>query len=206
MYTGLAYRLPMLLTWEERVVEDERIVFEQVRRAVDWTTRWQRPRLVLRAGKALKEGLIRYEQALTRIPLEYSFVREGEPAPEGTVFTIDTDATFEEPRLASDGGKIPDALKADMPLSLPANWAANYSWSQDRKTLLAFIRRCGDAVPQQAQELAITLRNFPETKTPYRMCDLETKKALVGGEFTGAQIIKAPANAWHLFLLVGGRQ
>jgi hypothetical protein len=35
---------------------------------------------------------------------------------------------------------LPDALKAEMPLRLPAGFAATYSWSEDRSTLLAFIR------------------------------------------------------------------
>ena len=49
-YTGLAYRNPIVVTWAERVVEDEQIVFEQVRRTVDWSKPFARPRVALRIG------------------------------------------------------------------------------------------------------------------------------------------------------------
>ncbi|MCU0980301.1 MAG: hypothetical protein MUF25_14195 [Pirellulaceae bacterium] len=66
IYTGLAHRNPILLTWEERIVEDERIVFEQIRRAVDWTTPFQKPPLAIRVdGKLMpvagRQPLFRYE-------------------------------------------------------------------------------------------------------------------------------------------------
>lgn len=38
VYAGLAYRNPILLTWGKSLVEDERIVFDEVRRAMDWST------------------------------------------------------------------------------------------------------------------------------------------------------------------------
>ena len=73
IYTGLSHRNPILLTWEERIVEDERIVFEQIRRAVDWSTPFQRPPLAIRVdGKLMpvagRQPLFRYEDALSRIP------------------------------------------------------------------------------------------------------------------------------------------
>ena len=145
LYTGLALRNPIMMTWEERVVEDERVVLEQVRRAVDWSKPFQRPRLAIRVSNeslvdAGGRALVRYEQALSRLPLAYTCVWGDDPAPPDALHTIDARQPFEEPRFASDGGKLPDALEADMPLRLPEGFAATYSWSQDRRTLLAFIR------------------------------------------------------------------
>jgi hypothetical protein len=157
-YTGLALRNPIMMTWEERVVEDERQILEQVRRAVDWSKPFQRPRLAIRVGNeslvdAGGKGLVRYEQALSRLPLDYACVWGDEPVPPDTLFTIDARQPFVEPAFVSDGGKLPDALKADMPLRLPAGFAATYSWSQDRRTLLAFIR---DASAHPASQGAAT--------------------------------------------------
>ena len=155
-YTGLACRNPILLSWEERIVEDERAVFEQVRRAVDWTRPFQAPRLAVRVGGKLmpvkdRTKLFRYEDALSRFPLECTYAWEDRPAPQGTLFTIDAREPFAEPAFVSDGGTLPDALKAGMPLRLPAGFAANYSWSQDRRTLLAFIRDA--SAPPQARDV-----------------------------------------------------
>jgi len=144
-YTGLAYRSPIMMSWEERVVEDERLVFEQVRRAIDWSEPFQRPRLAIRIGPRSMAGagrrtLCRYEAALSRIPLEHAYVWENDPVSPGTLHTIEARQPFSEPAFLSDGGKLPDALRSEMPLRLPEGFAANYSWSQDRRTLLAFIR------------------------------------------------------------------
>ncbi|MBM4032095.1 MAG: right-handed parallel beta-helix repeat-containing protein [Planctomycetes bacterium] len=144
-YTGLALRNPIMMTWEERVVEDERQVLGEVRRAVDWSKPFQRPRLAIRVGNeslpdAGGRALVRYEHALSRTPLDYACVWGDEQVPPDTLHTIDARQPFEEPAFASDGGKLPDALKAEMPLRLPQGFAATYSWSQDRTQLLAFLR------------------------------------------------------------------
>jgi hypothetical protein len=146
IYTGLAQRNPIVLTWEERIIEDERIVFERVRRAVDWSQPFQRPPLAIRVnGKLMpvagRQPLFRCEKALSQVPVEACYVWEDEPAPPGTVATFDARQPFVEPAFVSDGGTLPDELKSRLPLVLPAGWAASYSWSEDRRTLLAFLRR-----------------------------------------------------------------
>ena len=145
-YTGLAYRNPALVSWEERVTEDERIVFEQVRRAVDWSRPFQTPRLAIRLGPGLvplpgRSKLHAYEKTLSSLPLECTYVWQDDPVPPAALFAIDARQPLVEPAFVSEGGQLPDALSAEMPLRLPLGLAANYSWSQDRRTLLAFIRK-----------------------------------------------------------------
>ena len=145
-YTGLVARNPILLSWEERIVEDERVVFAQVCRTVDWSTPFETPRLAIRVDAKLmplagRKPLMRYEEALSKTPLESTYVWEDEPVPPGTLWTIDARQPFVEPAFAREGGKLPDALLAATPLALPAGWAASYSWSQDHRTLLAFLRK-----------------------------------------------------------------
>ncbi len=148
VYTGLVYRNPVMVSWEERVVEDERVVLEQVRQAVDWSKPFATPRLALRVGKESmyipdpgRAELFLYENALAGIPLEYVCVWEDGPVPPGTLHTIDARGPFRRPGFVSDGGKMPDELKAHMPLQLPDGLTANYSWTDDRRTLLAFIEK-----------------------------------------------------------------
>ena len=147
IYSGLAHRNPIMLTWEERLVEDERIVFEQIRRAVDWSKPFQTPRLAIRVGPELmpvKKGrarLFQYQKVLSAASLESAYVWQDEPVPAGTLCTMDAREPFVRPAFVSDGGTLPDALKTHMPLGLPKGFTANYSWSRDRHTLLAFIQR-----------------------------------------------------------------
>jgi len=144
-YTGLANRCPIMMTWEERVVEDEHAVLKQVCDAVDWSKPFQRPKLAIRVdAKALPDAggkaLSQYERALSKLPLDYACVWENDPIPPETIHTIDARQPFVEPAFVSEGGQLPETLKAEMPLRLPAGFAASYSWSQDRTALLAFIR------------------------------------------------------------------
>jgi hypothetical protein len=201
-YTGLAYRSPIQLSWEERVVEDERIVFEAIRCTVDWSKPFQRPRLVLRVGSDLGV-LARYEKTLAKMPLEYALILKDDPVPPGALYVLDTQAPFVEPAFESAGGKIPDALKADMPLDLPAGFAASYSWSEDRRTLLAYIHDTGEVERAAGQDLSLGLRNFPAGKLPVRLYGLEAKKRIAEGEFEKEHTLKMPAGTRDLFLIVG---
>ena len=134
-------------------------------------------------------------------------VWEDEPVPQAALFTIDARQPFVEPRFASDGGKIPNKLKAEMPLGLPAGFAANYSWSQDRRTLLAFIRKTNAESAGDESSLAkgaadIVLKNFPPGRQSFRLFDLAAKNILLESHFEGTLSLKAPQQEHDLFLLV----
>jgi hypothetical protein len=204
-YTGLAYRNPIQLTWEERVVEDERVVFEQVRRAMDWTKPFARPRLAVRIGKDLGE-LVRYERALTRLPLEYAFLLKDDPTPPGTLLVLDGSEPFQAPAFASTGGKLPNELQGDMPLRLPTGFVANYSWSEDRRWLLAFVRDAGDEPGEKSDTAAasreLALQNFPPVPLRFQLFDLNTKKAIAQGDFQQRCKVPLPEQTRDAFLFV----
>lgn len=212
-YTGLAYHNPIVMTWQERVVENEQIVFEQVRKLVDWSKPFARPRLAIRVAAPLfkpagagRRVLYDYEKRLAAIPLEYAYVWKDEPVPPGTLATIDARQPFSEPTFASDGGALPEQLKADMFLRLPADFAANYSWSQDRRTLLAFLRQTKRATGSSAQHASgFVLQNFPAEKLRFRLYDLDTKKVVQEGTFENRRTLKIPKEGHDFFLLINDR-
>jgi hypothetical protein len=228
-----------LLTWEERIVEDEQIVLARVCRAVDWSKRFQTPPLAIRVNAKLmpvagREPLAKYEKALSSLPLECRYVWEDEPVPPGVLHMIDAREPFAVPTFTSSGGKLPDAFKARMPLSLPPGFSANYSWSEDRRTLLAFIRRVaplsghhpkdgrgrgagGEGTPQPKDEVtdgrslgagdatAIRLQNFPAEDLSFQLLDLAKKDVVRQGTFRGATAFEIPESSDEWFLLVSGR-
>jgi hypothetical protein len=213
IYTGLAHRNPILLTWEERIVENERIVFEQIRQAVDWSQPFQRPPLAIRVnGKLMpvagRQPLFRYEKALSQVPLEACYVWEDEPVPAGTVATLDARQPFVQPALVSDGGTLPDELKSRLPLVLPAGWAASYSWSEDRRTLLAFLRRFGTASQEPSRPCApqtgtgFVLQNFPVETLAVQLVNLATRQTVLRTDFRQTRSLASPAAGNHFFLLV----
>ena len=207
IYTGLAHRNPVLLTWEERIVEDERIVFEQIREVVDWSTPFQRPLVAIRVDDTLmpvkgRQPLFRYEEALSRIPLEACYAWEDEPVPPGTLAVIDARQPFVPPAFVSDGGTLPEELKSRTPLVLPDGWAASYSWSEDGRTLLAFLRRTGAAAQDWNANPGLVLVNFPNEKLTYRLFDLTAHKAVAEGRFQQRLTLPDLKEGNHFFLLV----
>jgi len=203
VYTGLAHRNPILLTWEERIVEDERVVFDRVCRMVDWSKPFRAPPVAVRVGPKQmpvtgRRPLFRCEAALSEMPLECCYIWEDEPAPQGVLFTLDARKPLVEPAFVSQGGQIPDALRAETPLRLHADFAANYSWSQDRRVLLACLRRLNKSKPA----LEVVLQNFPDEKLSFVLFGLAAKKAVLEGDFRAKTTLKIPREEDDLFLLV----
>lgn len=146
IYTGLAHRNPVLLTWEERIVEDERIIFREICRQIDWSTRFAQPPVAIRVWPEHmppegRDVLFRLERKLTQIPLESFYLWQEEAPPPAAAVVIDARKPPESLQFASQGGSLPDHLARATPLRLATGWRANYSWSEDRSILLAFIRR-----------------------------------------------------------------
>jgi hypothetical protein len=213
IYTGLAHRNPILMTWEERIIEDERIVFEQIRKVVDWSQPFQRPPLAIRVnGKLMpvagRQPLFRYEKALSQIPLEACYVWEDEPLPPGTMAALDACQPFVRPAFVSNGGTLPDKLKSRLPLVLPAGWAANYSWSEDSRTLLAFLRRIDTVGQDRPRQIApqtatgFVLQNFPVETLAVQLVDLATRQSVLKTDFRQTRSLASPAKGSHFFLLV----
>ena len=200
VYIGLVGRCPIIHTWDEVTSEDERIVFEQVRRAVDWSQPFRPPPITLRAGPNTltpKAGnpayasAVKYAAALARLPLDYAVRWRKNPAPKGTLKEIDADS-YVEPKFVSGGGTIPDAVKVQMPLRISPGYSANYTWSADGRTLIAYVRNTqsygkGPGEWNRADfhrrhdkpaDLTIALQNLPDESLRCRIYDLEMKKAI----------------------------
>jgi len=221
-YQRSDYRNPILLSWEERIVEDERVVFEQVRRAVDWSKAFQIPRLAVRVDRKLmpirgRTPLFRLESRLSRIPLECAYVWENAPVPPGTLFTIDARESFAGPAFVSDGGQLPDthirashggrmlyfdgqAPDAESPLG---------QWQSERKIadIAAFNAADAKAKPKpQASADGIVLQHFPPGRLAYRLFDLAAKEAVAQGHFEKGTTLVTPSEGRHFFLLVGDHE
>ena len=216
-YTGLVYRCPILLSWEERVVEDERTVFDAARRAIDWSKPFAQPRLLLRVGDDV-EVLHHWQRELSRLPLEYALLLKDEPAPAEALSILDAQQPPAELKFASENGVLSDKLKTEMPLRLPVGYSANYSWSEDRRVLLAYIhaddafaltgpkpQRPAIVRPGPPPPFVIQLQNFPPGKLPFRLYDLTTKTVLMQGELDRQQQLFPPRRAEDLLLVVGGK-
>ena len=144
IYIGMTERIPIMMTWDEKVTEDERFVFHEARKLVDWDQRYQQPGVALLAydsnmvnGKRGTYG--EYERAFRKLGVNYRIVSERmRPFPSGLV-VYDTLQPFEQPAFQAEGGRMPDALRKSIPVRTGSGYYASWCWSEDRKTLLAYF-------------------------------------------------------------------
>ncbi len=219
IYLGLVHRLPLIMTWDEQICEDEHRLLATIRDRVDWSQKFMSPKIVLRVDNSSASGegratLAKYEEAFARLPLGYQLIGPDDAVPEGTLAILDSRQPFQQLAFQSEGGVLPDALRKLMPLTVSEGYCASYTWSEDRKTLLAYIYNMTNhmevgfplagrfhRLPKPA-ELSVRLQNLPETKLQYRLHDLCEKRVLRQGSLLGELELGIGGTAGDYFVLV----
>lgn len=222
VYLGLIHRLPLILTWEEQQTEDERIVFDEVRRRVDWAQPFLTSAVAVRVASehVLGEGrrlLAGYERFFSALPLAYRYCAAS-PAAAMSDDTVVFNAEDPVKRLAwtAAGGKLPEALRSLMPIRVTAGYRASYLWSEDRRTLLAYVYNSGDHFTVEAPgtlagkihrqpkpvEFNLALANLPPQPLEYRVYSLNQKKCLVSGRLEQSVAVPLGQTEDDYFVLV----
>jgi len=216
IYLGLTNLCPIMMTWDEKLTEDEHKIFHEVRKIINWDQAFQRPQVAMLAYDDNvangKRGIYGdYERAFRRLGLNYRIVSERmKPFTDFAVY--DSKAVFEIPAFASDGGKIPDALRSTIPVTSSDSYFASYCWSQDRSTLVAYFYNISHheeleveisplyhRVPKAA--LFSTKLTFAPSSGQIRIYDLNDKKTIHQGPSQSFNGFSVPETA-HDYLLV----
>lgn len=218
LYLGLVHRIPILLTWEEQLTEDEHRLLDLIRRQVDWSQTFMEAPVALRVDETCvrkrRAVLHQYEDVFSALPLTTRYLSPDEPVPEGTSFVIDAREAFVPPAFATDGAPIPDSVRHGMPLRIAPGFRASYTWSQDRRTLLAYVYNCTahleceyvlggrfHRLPRPAR-LHIALQHLPEMRLRARIYDLAAKTLVCEETFSGELRFDGGWTAADFFVLV----
>jgi len=212
LYLGLVHRIPILMTWDEQLTEDEHRLFDVIRRQVDWSQPFQDPPVALRVDSAnvtdRRDLLRQAEAAFSAAPLATRYLESDLPAPPHTQLVLDLRERFEF--------SVPDDVLAAAPLCISDGFRANYAWSEDRRTLLAYLCNATHHVeadythclggrlhraPRPAP-LRLELRNFPTLPATVRVYDLTAKRLVHEQMFSGHLELDLAAAAADYFLLV----
>lgn len=217
-YLGFVHRMPILDTWDEYFAEDEHFVLRRTREMVDWKQPFLDPTVAVRVADesisaASRAKMVAIETAFAKVPLAYRYVLpEASNFPKGSI-VLDWRDSFQGVRFKSEGGWLPDEVKEQMPLRISPGYCANYSWSADHRTLLAYIYNttnhtkhklwiCGTyhRIPKPT-ELSLQLCNFPVESLRYRLYDLNAKNVAKEGDLLG-QIAIALGNTDRDYLFL----
>lgn len=195
LYLGLVNMMPIMNTWDEYFSEDEHLLVQRIRDLVDWRTRFARPRLIVQIDDAIakinspdRDRVARYERFFSRLGLMYRTLPLGEAIPSDALYVVDGRQPYQPLRFQSDGGKLPDALRQEMPLEIRGEYSVNYAWSEDRRTLLAYLYNVSShlrrrislggmfhRIPRPAP-LTFRFRTLPQAKLQMRLFDLDAKR------------------------------
>jgi hypothetical protein len=208
-YLALVYRLPMCMSWGECIIEDERKVHKDVRQRVNWTQEWKPAPVAIRV-KAVRDKSIEpdlrgcarlidepynYEERMSALSLETTYLWGNTPVPDGVAHVIDLNKQSSlNPAFASDGGDLPDWLKDLRPIVVPGG-QTHYAWSRDGRTLLAYL-------PEQIPGSTMKLQGFPDGPLRYILYDLDKKDAVATGSFQKNSALTLPEKGDSFFLLV----
>lgn len=187
VYLGLVHRLPIIMMWDEHSVEEERTVFDQVRRQVDWDVEWRvSPAIRIDESNVAGDGrknLARFEEFFARQAIPYRLVTNDD----------DVIGDAREPFVE------PDVDPSASPIQVSGGWSASYTWSVDGSTLIAYVINSTEHI-EHAQPLAgrwhrapreidlrLQVRHLPDRPLVVRVFDLETQSEVatrsVRGEF-----------------------
>ncbi|NLE43955.1 MAG: hypothetical protein GX620_04485 [Chloroflexi bacterium] len=225
LYLGLVHRVPVLLTWEEQLTEDERIVLRAVRERVNWAQRFRTAPVAIRVSdKQVREErhrLRELEAAFSSWPLASRYLANDEPAPVETQIVLDARepipdlSSLSRPAFAADGGPVPDTVKQMMPLRISPDYRASYCWSDDQRTMLAYIYNCAGhldcdyhglagryhRIPRPAQ-LDVSLHHFPQEQLIVQVYDIAAKALVREDRFAGAWSLDLGSTSADLLVLV----
>ncbi len=182
VYLGFTTRLAMIVTWDEKLFEDERVIFKQARSLVNWDQKFRRPSVGLLGHDDNIQGAKRkvytdYEKAFRKLGIDYSILSDRmRPFPTGMV-VYDT-AAFEAPAYQSAGGRLPDQLKAAIPVAASTGYFVDYALSVDGATLLAYFYNVSGH-REKAYFISPTFHRTPR-ETPF---EFHLTYAPAGGSF-----------------------
>jgi len=220
LYLGLVHAIPMLLTWEEQLTEDEHQLLDVIRSQVDWSLPFQPAPVAIRVDdghvRERRDVLRQCEELFSALPLATCYVTGDEPVPTGTEQVLDARIQLQMPAWAADRSSIPDTLRARMPLSISPGYRATYLWSRDRRVLLAYVYNCADhdRIDHRVSlggcfhrhprptELCVGLHHFPTESAVARVYDLGRRACVLEEEFSEAHTVDLGHTESDLFVLV----
>jgi hypothetical protein len=218
LYLGLVHRVPLLLTWEEQLTEDEHRFVEVIRSQIDWSQRFQEAPVAIRVDsdnvRELRKMLRDYEEVFSAWPLATRYLLPNADAPEGVHVVFDARNEFVTPEFTNDGNAIPESVKALMPIDISEGYRASYSWSEDHRTLLAYVYNSGKheecehplggrfhRIPVSTP-LRLGLKNLPDEALSLRIYDLSRKELIQETTVQEAWSLNVGVTASDFFVLV----
>lgn len=208
IYMGLVARQPLLVTWDEQFTEDERIVFDKIRKQIRWDKKLKEPQVgVLISDSLFKTKYLKiaslYERHFTsEQPMDYKFITDTAGF-KGTVIDIMKD--YSNPIL-------PSSLKSYIQVS--PGYAVTYTITEDQSQVLAFVYNTTNHIKRSVEysyihrlpmpvDLKLSTRDLAGNYQ-YQIYDLDDKKLVKEGN--GSELEFSKESTKHDYFVILNRQ
>jgi hypothetical protein len=204
IYMGLVARQSLLVTWDEQFTEDERLVFDQIRKQIRWDKKLKQPDVsILITDSLFKTDFLKtaskYERYFTTdFPVGYRFITDTTNC-KGFVINIMNE--FEIPQL-------PNSIRPFFKLS--EDYAVTYTVTEDNSQIMAYIYNISNHIKKSVEYSYIHRLPNPvdlELSTPetgqnskIQMYDLNDKKLIQ--THTGSNFTATFKNTTHDYFLI----
>jgi len=215
-YLGLIHRMPIMLTWDEQHTEDEHLLLNQICRRVDWKQEFQAPIVNIKVDNqhVLEDGrkiLAEFESICSSIPISSAYLLPDQKASGETSLVFDACQDKDLKELFAKSAE----LEKQSPLQMSKGYRAQYLWSKDKCTLLAYIynvtnhetiETAGDLSGNlhrlpTAADLSIKTQLIPEG-LQYRLYDLNDKCIVEQGSTDHNLQFERSITSHDVFLLI----
>lgn len=194
VYFGLVSRMPLIVTWDETFTEDERIVFNEVRKLINWNQPFEKPTIAILIDdykKSDRKVYGKFERLFSHLAIDYRFVEKKSDSKPGD-WLIDPSQPFDTIKY-SKLSNFPVKIKNQIPFSLSGNYSTHFSISSDHRSLIGYIfnktnyATTGYYLGGNFNRMPLpslfelSMKNIPENLN-YRLYDLDSKKVIFQGK------------------------
>lgn len=204
LYFGFIAQMPALVTWDEVLTENERIVMHQVSRQVNWNETFVKPKVAILVNDTLvtwdgRELIAKYERVFSKLAIDYSFIDyKSETAQYKLIINPLNQLKLTDAEIEK---AIPAEIRQTALFKSDNAHAVHFFQTENTKTTVAYIYNTATHVEQpfyltgkhqrmpQPAALTISSINLPKGKT-YQLFDLDTKTIVAEGIINPSTLIK----------------
>jgi hypothetical protein len=202
------------MTWDETFTEDERIVLKEVKSLLNMNQKPETASVSIVVNDSNYNSVIsdlgKFERLFSGLAINYRFIEKSSEANPGD-WIIDPARPFDYAKY-SNVQNLPSNVRKSRPFNLSENFAACFNFSDDGKSMLAYIINKSNYIEKQynlsgriqrlpvSSKFELSMLNIPENLN-YRLYDLDSKKIILAGK-TGKNSKLKVENTKADFLLV----
>lgn len=217
LYLGFVNRMPLMLTWDEALAEDEHLVIAKAREFINWKQSWKQPEVSVLlterdfAQEKYRLKLGKFEEVFSRLGVDYRYIFNKGEAKKGD-WVLDVKKGMDSLKYR-DVPSLPESVRNNIPFFISPDYATRYSVSEDGKTLVGYLFNKTHYIEHEfylsgtthripkAGLFKVTMNNIAPGLN-YRLYDLDRKTVVSEGKTSREKVLAIEGTKADYLLIV----